>query len=140
MTLRNSQDAALGYYYYGLLHALLRYRRLTLAGWTVAAVGGGGLLASCRQAASGDLLVALMPVATLVAGLMLVHQSVAALDAYVHIRIPRPNPEESPSNLPSLIEECALLMDTVDAGGWHEAYAAIRSLRAMGLRHGLPER
>lgn len=120
-------DAALDYYYTGFLRTLRHHRIATIAGWSVAAAGGAGVFASCR--AGDGLLSTAIPLSALCAGIALVQQSVARLDAYVAIPFPAPDPETI-ARFP-LLAACAKLMQDVDAGGWQEAYAALRTLRGM---------
>jgi hypothetical protein len=120
-------DAALEYYYHGFLRTLRHHRIATIAGWLIAAAGGAGVFTSCR--AGEDLLSTAIPLSALCAGIALVQQSVARLDAYIAIPFPAPDPETI-ARLP-LLAACAALMQEVDSGGWQEAYAALRTLRGM---------
>ena len=138
MTLPSSSDDALRFYYHGFYAALVRYRILTLAGWLVTLVGSAGLLATC-QTAGGDLLGFAVPVCAVGAGLALVQQSVAALDGYVRVPFPRPDPDSSLDSVTAAIEESARLMGEIDRGGWQEAYKALGAVKAMAAKYGLPE-
>ena len=130
-------EAALAFYYHGFRAALVRYRALTIAGWCAAAIGAGGALASCGPGTRADLFTVLIPLCAAAAGLALVHQSVAALDAYVRIPFPLPDPGTVPVHIAAALEESAHLMNDIDRGGWQEAYAALRALKTMHERHGL---
>lgn len=132
-----SAEEALAFYYHGFRAALVRYRALTIGGWCAAALGAGGALASCRPGAGADLSSVLFPLCAAAAGLALVHQSVAALDAYVRISFPLPDPGTIPGHIAAALEESAHLMGDIDRGGWQEAYAALRALKTMPERHGL---
>lgn len=123
------EDAALEYYYHGFLRTLRHHRIVTIAGWVIAAAGGAVAFSSCR--AGGDLISVGIPLSALAAGIALVQQSVARLDAYVAIPFPAPDPEGIPPALLPLLAACAKLMKEVEDGGWHEAYAALRTLRGM---------
>jgi hypothetical protein len=129
-------EAFLGYYYFGFHAALTRYRVLTPGGWAVAAVGAAGLLVAWREGA--DLFTFIVALAGAAGGLSLVHQSVAALDAYVRVPFPRPEPGTCPDDIARGIDECARLMEEIDRGGWHEARAAFRALDEMAKRFSFP--
>ena len=120
-------EAALEYYYHGFLRTLRHHRIVTIAGWIVAVAGGAGVFASCR--AGEDLAGSAIPLLAVCAGIALVQQSVARLDAYVAIPFPAPDPEMT-ARLP-VLSACAELMQEVETGGWQEAYAALRTLRGM---------
>ena len=79
-------DRLLGYYYFGFHSALVRYRVLTIQGWVVTAFGAAGLLVFWRD--GSDLFTIAVALCAAVAGLSLVHQSVAALDQYVRVPYP----------------------------------------------------
>jgi hypothetical protein len=131
-----SAEEALAFYYDGFRAALVRYRALTLGGWCAAALGAGGAVASCRPGAAADLSFVLFPLCAAVAGLALVHQSVAALDAYCRIPFPLPDPGTVPVQIAAALDESVQLMRECDRGGWQEAYAALRALKTMPERHG----
>lgn len=122
-------DAALEYYYHGFLRTLRHHRIVTIAGWVIAAVGVAGVFTSCRT--GSDSIGSGVSLLALAAGIALVHQSVARLDAYVAIPFPPPDPEVMPPDVLLVLATCARLMDEVDRGGWQEAYAAIGTLRDL---------
>ena len=132
----DSYEGLLGYYYFGFHHALTRYRALTIQGWVVTAVGGAGLFEAWRD--GSDLFTLAVALCATVAGLSLVHQSVAFLDQYVRVPFPAPAPGSCPENIAGGIEECAHLMADIDRGGWQEALAAIRALGEMTERFSFP--
>lgn len=134
-----SAEQALAFYYHGFRAALVRYRALTVGGWCVAALGGLGALVACGPGAPGGLLPVLVPLGAGGAGLALVHQSVAGLDAYVRIAFPLPDPDTAPAHIVAACNECARLMSDIDRGGWHEAYAALHAVRTMPGRHGFAD-
>jgi len=127
-------DGALQYYYYGFHAALVRYRALTLLGWLSSAAGAAGFFLSW-QGAYGILVTALSLLSA-ASGIALVYQSVAALDAYV--RVPFPLPAEMPANVQDAIALCKRQMEDVEQGGWQEAYGALRELRMVADRFGVP--
>jgi hypothetical protein len=126
----------LGFYYFGFHSALVRYRALTIQGWVVTALGGAGLLVFWRE--GSGLFTIIVALCAAVAGLSLVHQSVAALDQYVRVPFPRPAPGSCPADIAGGVEECARLMEEIDRGGWQEALAAFRALGDMAERFSFP--
>jgi hypothetical protein len=132
----DSHEHLLGYYYFGFHSALVRYRVLTIQGWVVTAVGAAGLLVFWRD--GSDLFTMLVALCALVAGLSLVHQSVAALDQYVRVPFPGPASGSCPAEIAEGVEECSRLMEEIDRGGWQEAYAAFRALGEMAERFSFP--
>ena len=131
-----SDEHLLGYYYFGFHSALVRYRALTIQGWIVTALGAAGLLVFWRD--GSDLFTVAVALCAAVAGLSLVHQSVAALDQYVRVPFPAPAPGSCPAEIAGGIEECARLMEEIDKGGWQEARAAFRALGEMAERFSFP--
>lgn len=130
------EEDALEFFYHGFHRTLVRYRRLTFAGWGAAALGVLGLLLAWGR--RDDLLTFAVPLGAAVAGLALVQQAVGALDQYVRIPFPRPEPGEAPETVAAAVEESARLMAEIDSGGWQEAFAAIAVLESMENRLGLP--
>jgi hypothetical protein len=132
----DSYEGLLGYYYFGFHSALTRYRALTVQGWIVTAAGTAGFFVFLRD---GDGLFPLaVALCAAVAGISLVHQSVAALDQYVRVPVARPAPGSFPGNIEGGIDECARLMEEIDRGGWQEALAALGALGEMTGRFSFP--
>ena len=131
-----TDEALLGYYYFGFHSALARYRVLTIGGWVVTALGAAGLLLFWRD--GSDLFTMAVALGAAVGGLSLVHQSVAALDQYVRVPFPAPAPGSCPAEIAEGVGECARLMEEIDRGGWQEAYAAFRALGEMAERFSFP--
>jgi len=130
------RDDLLAFYYFSFHRTLVRYRRLTFAGWGAAAVGAAGLVLAWGR--RDDLFAFAVALGAAVAGLALVQQAVAALDQYVHIPFPRPAPGEPPGAGGAAVEESVRLVGEIDTGGWQEAFAAIAVLESMAERFGLP--
>ena len=147
-------DDLLEFYYFGFHRTLVRYRRLTFAGWGAAALGVAGLAFAWGR--RDELFAFAVAAGAAVAGLALVQQAVAALDQYVRIPFPRslsgappvpiavpatagePGSDASAGNASGAVAESARLMGEIDSGGWQEAFAAIAALESMAGRFGLP--
>ena len=129
-------DDLLEYFYFGFHRALVRYRMLTVQGWIATAIGAAGLLVFWRD--GSGLFTFAVALGAAVAGLALVHQSVAALDQFVRVPFPKPPPGSCPPNIAAAAEESARLMEDIDRGGWQEAFAALRALEGMAERYSLP--
>ena len=128
----------LEYFYYGLYRALKRYRRMTLIGWGVVLLGCVGIGLRWRGGGPFELVDILLSAATVLAGLALVQHSVESLSAYVEIQYPdHREPGQSAGRGPA-IDEIRGLIKEIDKGGWQEAFLALRRLRSMEQRHGLP--
>src|SRR5512146_1522731 len=135
-------EAELRYYYFGLHSVLRRYRTMTILGWIIVALGLATVPLSWRLGTPHGLMDTLLSAGTVVAGLAVVQQSVAALSSYLHVPFgDRPGgvrtggtADRHPAMLQ--IEE---LMRYVDEGGWQEAYAAIEKLEKMQDSYGLPQ-
>ena len=130
------REGLLGYYYFGFHAALVRYRALTVQRWIVTAAGAAGLFVFWTERT--DLFSILVAVAAAVAGLSLVHQSVAALDQYVRVPFPGGEAGTCPEDIAPGIGQCVRLMEEIDRGGWQEAFAALRALGEMKERHAFP--
>ena len=129
-------EQLLAYYYFGFHSALVRYRALTVGGWAATALGAAGLLVFWRD--GSDLFPMAVALCAAVAGLSLVHQSVASLDQYVRVPFPVPAPGSYPAEIEEGVGECARLMEEIDRGGWQEAHAAFRVLGEMTERFSFP--
>ena len=79
-----------------------------------------------------------LSVSTIVAGLVVVRQAIASLSSYLTIPFASTMIEEQSQEPPPAIKEIIDLMNDVEAGGWQEAYAAIRKLKEMETSHSLP--
>lgn len=160
-------EAELRYYYFGLHSVLRRYRTMTILGWIIAALGLATVPLSWRLGTPHGLMDTLLTAGTVVAGLAVVQQSVAALSSYLHVpfgdrpghpalqnepprpslgtvsesRTPRPDgvgTGGAADRHPAILQIEELMRD-VDEGGWQEAYAAIEKLEKMQDSYGLPQ-
>jgi hypothetical protein len=130
------QDPALEFFYFGFYRALRRFRAATIAGWCVAAAGIAVCALRWDAVWRGDLATAGLCGLLIVAGVLLVQQSVTELSLYV--RIPFPRPSEPEPGAGGAIGELALLLADVDGGGWQEAVRALAEVRTLGARYSLP--
>lgn len=131
---RPLSESELRYYYFGFYKVLKRYRAATFVGWAVVAIGCASIPAGWSVGRAGGVIDIILCCATVVAGLVLVSQNIACLEAYVRIALPSVhNGEES-----ALVHEILGIMTDVDEGGWQEAHAAMRKLMEMGKAYGLP--
>jgi hypothetical protein len=131
-------DEPLEYFYFGLYGALKRYRRMSLIGWGVVLFGCIGVGLRWRAGGPFGLVDLLLAVATILAGLALVQHSVESLTAYVRIPFPDSTQPGYATGRGPAIQEIRELIKEIDEGGWQEAFLALRRLRGMEQRHGLP--
>lgn len=127
-------DAELRYYYFGFHKALKRYRTITIIGWIVVVMGCVSFPVGWSVGRPGGLIEIVLSCATVVAGLVLVSQSISALDAYIRITLPFTHNGEQHSMIHEVIE----IMKDVDDGGWQEAYAAVQKMEGLQSKYGLP--
>ena len=129
-------EAELRFYYFGLHAVLRRYRFMTILGWVIVALGVASVPLSWRLGTPHGLVDTLLSISTVIAGLAVVQQSVAALASYLHVPFSE-RPDGTTARRPAIvyIEE---LMRDVDEGGWQDAFAAIEKLERMQDSHGLP--
>ena len=131
-------EAELAYYYHGFLSALRRYRSLAVIGWVVAAAGFLSLILGWRTETSHGLLDIALSVLTLTAGVGIVQAGVASLDAYVRVPVRELQGKRGEVPPPPVVKILELMAE-VAAGGWQEAFAALRQLRAIGKASGFSE-
>lgn len=129
-------DAELRFYYFGLHAVLRRYRTMTVLGWVIVSLGLASVPLSWRLGTPHGLVDTLLSVGTVIAGLAVVQQSVAALSSY--LRVPfKERPGEAAELHPAILHIEELMRD-IDEGGWQDAYAAIEKLERMQESFGLP--
>jgi len=129
-------DAELRFYYFGLYAVLRRHRAMTILGWVIVLLGLATVPLSWRLGTPHGLVDTLLSAGTVIAGLAVVHQSVAALGSYLHV--PFSERPGSTADLPPAILYIEELMRDIDEGGWQDAYAAIGKLELMQDSHSLP--
>lgn len=127
------------FYYHGFHRALRRYRTATFTGWIIAFAGVAGIPLGWSSASMHGVLDLLLCGGTIVAGLLVVSEAVSFLAAYVAVPFPPLRAADEAAQDTGLVAEIRLLMKDVEGGGWQEAYAAIGTLKALGVRHGLPD-
>jgi hypothetical protein len=131
-------DAEMEYYYRGLYRVLGRYRTLTLMGWAFVVAGLASIVLGWRYGTPHGLMDVLLSSLTIAAGVALVFQSVASLDAYVRIPVLALQGKSSEAEAPVVVKEILEVVREIESGGWQEAYLAVRKLRELGTLHGLP--
>jgi hypothetical protein len=138
VTPQSMSDAEMEYYYRGLYRALGRYRILTLMGWAFVVAGLASIVLGWRYGTPHGLMDILLSSLTIAAGVALVFQSVASLDAYIRIPVLALQGKSSEAEATPAVREILGIVREIDSGGWQEAYLALRELRALGTLHGLP--
>lgn len=138
MTAPAPTDAELQFYYFGFYRILKRYRSMTLIGWFVVLAGCVSVPLGWSAGRTCELIDLALSGFAIFAGLALVWQSVASLDAYVSIPYPSGRPGNGDGEIPVVRGEIMEIMQDVTAGGWQEAYAGLSRLKEIGGRHGLP--
>jgi hypothetical protein len=131
MTPAPTASQASAFYLTGFRRALERYRNFVLTGWAITGLGVAGLFASCRSIEQGDLLATSIPLAAMTAGVLLVLQSIAALQAYVTTPFPLPDADDMPDGLLYQAMKSREMMVDVAEGGWQEAFEALAKLQTM---------
>ncbi|MBM2841139.1 MAG: hypothetical protein HW412_1667 [Bacteroidetes bacterium] len=127
-------ESEIRYYFTGFYKMLKRYRRMTVIGWVIVAIGCLSFPVGWSIGRPGGLIEILLSCSTVVAGLAVVWQSVSWLDTYIRIAVPaRDNGERHPAVMKALE-----IMHDVDVGGWHEAHTAIRGLEELQITYSLP--
>jgi len=135
---RVAQDPALHFFYFGFFQALRRFRTFTIAGWLLAGSGVGAIALRWEPVWSGDLASVMMCVFLFAGGVATVHVNLSALMSYVRVPFPPPDAGGGSGDSADAVREILPLMKEVDEGGWQEAFRAMESLRAIGVRYGLP--
>jgi hypothetical protein len=133
------RDPALEYFYFGFYRALRRFREATVAGWCIAGAGVALFALRWEPVWSGDLAGGLLCALLIVAGILLVQQSVAGLTCYAHIPFPLPSAVDDDEGSSRAVAELAGVVKDVEEGGWQDAMHALAVLRSIGERYGLPE-
>jgi hypothetical protein len=127
-------DIELRFYYFGFHTALVRYRRMTMIGWLVTAIGCASFPLAWSAGRSFGIVDIMLAASTLTAGLALVSQSVSSIQHYIGIAIPSPQNGQSHP----LIHDVIALMQDVDIGGWQEASTAMRTMEGFHAKYGVP--
>ena len=128
--------AELRFYYFGLYGVLRRYKAMTILGWVIVSLGFASVPLSWRLGTPHGLVDTMLSAGTVVAGLAVVQQSIAALSSYLHVPFSE-RPERTAVPHPA-VQQLEELMRDIDDGGWQEAYAAIEKLEQMQDAYGLP--
>ena len=129
-------EPELEYYYFGFHRILMRFRSITLLGWVVVLVGAISLPLGWKFGQPNGLIDVALSIATLVAGLLVVQQGVAALQSYVNVPFHEQGGSKEASH--PAIEEIRRLMKEIEDGGWWEANGGIQKIQEIGAKHALP--
>jgi hypothetical protein len=135
---RSPSERELHFYYFGLYKALKRYRFSTVLGWLIVLVGCSAVPLGWQLGGPRGAIDIVLSVCTVVAGLVVVQQAVASLSSYLTVPFASTTDGEQLQEPPLVIKEIIDLMNDVEAGGWQEAYAAIRKLKEIETSRGLP--
>jgi len=138
MTIPVPTEAELQFYYFRFYRVLKRYRTMTLIGWSVVLVGSASVPLGWNIGRPGGLIELTLSGFTILAGLALVWQSVTSLDEYVKIPYPSQQSGNGNGETPVVLGEIMEIMQDVADGGWQEAYAALRKINELGMKHGFP--
>ncbi|HEX9007346.1 MAG TPA: hypothetical protein VF889_08620 [Bacteroidota bacterium] len=123
------------YYVDGFLAALRRYRRATITGWLITAVGVLSLPLGWSGGLPHGLLDLVASCAAVIGGIVLVEQSVGMLESYVQVPFHASLPPDAP--LPEPAAKIRAIMEDVDRGGWQDAFAAIAEVQRLAVEYGL---
>jgi hypothetical protein len=85
----------------------------------------------------GEVVDVSLTVMTILAGLVVVWQNIAALEQYIRVPFPTATDSAGETSLP--IKEIKNVMKEVDDGGWQEAYEALQRLREIQMKYSLPQ-
>jgi hypothetical protein len=131
-------DDELRFYYFGLYAVLKRYRFMTLLGWFVVAVGVVSFMLAWDVGREHGVIDTMLACGCAIAGLALVQNSIASLSSYVAVPFRSAEVDAGDAGKSPVVLEIVTLMKDVEDGGWQEAYAAIRKLKELESRYGLP--
>ncbi len=106
---------------------------MTLIGWSVVLMGCASFPLGWNVGRPAGVIEIGLSCVTIVAGLVIVWQSISALEAYVHIALPVSHNGESHP----LVHQVAEIMKDVDDGGWQEAHSAIRKMEELQTTYGI---
>ncbi len=127
-------DPELRFYYYGFLRVLRRHRLMTVVGWFVVAMGFVGLLLAWSLDLPHGFIDLVLALLAMLSGILVVQQSVAALQEYVSIPFSHRQPAAEP------VLAILVIMDEIRRGGWREAAAGISKMEAIAGQYGFADR
>ena len=131
-------DDELRFYYAGFYTVLKRYRNMTLLGWFVVAVGLASFMLAWNVSREHGIIDTMLACACAVSGLALVQNSVASLSSYVAVPFRSGEGDVGATEKSPVVLEIVAVMKDVEEGGWQDAYAAMRKLRDLESKYGLP--
>ena len=118
-----------------LYAALRRHRRTTITGWAVTAAGCLGIVWSWDPASPHGLFGIGMSAVAIVAGILLVQESVGFLTAVVAYVQNEPLPADGDAATQELHTRLTEISREIDSGGWQEAFAALGQVRSLARSH-----
>ena len=127
-------ESELEFYYFGFHRILKRFRSVTILGWVVVLIGAVSLPVGWKFGQPHGLMDVALSIATIFAGLVVVQQSVAALESYVNV--PFHKQESSGEDIHPVLMEIRTLMKEIEEGGWWEANRGIRTIEEIGTKYG----
>jgi len=122
-------DPEIEYYYTGFLRVLRRYRLMIMLGWIIVFAGFGSLFLGWTLGLPHGLIDLSLSVLLILAGILVVQQSIAALQEYVSVAF-RPGQHDALAEIHSIMEE-------IRRGGWREATGGIRKVEDIAAKHEL---
>lgn len=111
---------------------------MTIFGWVITGAGFISLVVGWRASSASDVLDLALSCLSMAAGVSVVHVSVQALDEYVKVVISALERHTSPGADAGPHAELLTLLKDVEAGGWQEAFIALRRMRMLDAQSGSP--
>ena len=122
-------DNEIGYYYTGFLRVLRRYRTMTTLGWVIVLAGFVSLFIGWNLGFPHGLIDLALSSLSILSGILVVQQAVAALQEFVSIPYPSQQSEHA------ALTEVRKLMEDIQRGGWREARGATGQLEKLADKH-----
>jgi hypothetical protein len=107
---------------------------MTLIGWFIVALGFLGLLLSWGMDLPHGIIDLMLAALTILAGILVIQQSVVALQEYVSVPFPAREPLVEP------VQSILSIMEDIRRGGWRDASSGIGKLEAIAGANGMSDR